>query len=57
MPDYGVGSWPHRRARISRERVALRQDGRELTYRRLADERCSSQPGGSARSSSRSTPG
>jgi fatty-acyl-CoA synthase len=38
MPDYGVGSWPHRRARISPERVALRQDGRELTYRRLASE-------------------
>ena len=38
MPDYGVGSWPHRRARISPERIALRQDGRELTYQRLADE-------------------
>ncbi|HEY0715999.1 MAG TPA: long-chain fatty acid--CoA ligase [Streptosporangiaceae bacterium] len=38
MPDYGVGSWPHRRARISPERIALRQDGRELTYRQLADE-------------------
>jgi fatty-acyl-CoA synthase len=38
MPDYGVGSWPHRRARISPQHVALRQDGRELTYRRLAEE-------------------
>ncbi len=38
MPDYGVGSWPYRRARISPEHVALRQDGRELTYRRLAGE-------------------
>jgi fatty-acyl-CoA synthase len=37
MPDYGVGSWPARRARIDGETVALRQGDRALTYRALAD--------------------
>jgi hypothetical protein len=25
MPDYGIGSWPERRARISGQAIALRQ--------------------------------
>src|SRR5215472_12904137 len=37
MSDYGVGSWPARRARIDGETVALRQGDRALTYRALAD--------------------
>lgn len=37
MPDFGVGSWPYRRARIDPHRLAMGQDGRELTYRALAD--------------------
>ncbi|MGH3156072.1 MAG: acyl-CoA synthetase [Streptosporangiaceae bacterium] len=36
MPDYGIGSWPERRARISGAAVALRQAGRELSYAELA---------------------
>ena len=35
-PDYGVGSWPHRRARIDPHRAALREGDRILTYRELA---------------------
>jgi fatty-acyl-CoA synthase len=37
MPDYGVGSWPARRARIDSLGVALRQGDRALSYRALAD--------------------
>lgn len=37
MPDFGVGSWPYRRARIDPHRLAMRQGDRELTYRALAD--------------------
>lgn len=37
MPDFGVGSWPHRRARIDPHRVAMRQGDAGLTYRGLAD--------------------
>jgi fatty-acyl-CoA synthase len=37
MPDYGVGSWPARRARIDGETIALRQGVRALTYRALAE--------------------
>jgi len=37
MPDFGVGSWPYRRARIDPERLAMRQGDRELSYRVLAD--------------------
>ncbi|WP_017624862.1 crotonase/enoyl-CoA hydratase family protein [Nocardiopsis chromatogenes] len=36
-PGAGIGSWPRRRARISPGAVALRQGGRALTYRELAD--------------------
>lgn len=36
MPDFGVGSWPHRRARIDPDRPALRQGNLVLTYRDLA---------------------
>jgi fatty-acyl-CoA synthase len=36
MPDYGVGSWPARRARIDAAGVALRQGDRALTYAALA---------------------
>jgi fatty-acyl-CoA synthase len=36
MPDYGVGSWPARRARISGDAIALRQGDRALTYGELA---------------------
>ena len=35
--DYGLGSWPARRARISPDAVAFRQGGRSLTYAALAD--------------------
>ena len=37
MPDYGLGSWPARRARITPDAVAFRQDERSLTYAELAD--------------------
>lgn len=37
MPDFGVGSWPYRRARIDPHRLAMRQGDSELTYRALAD--------------------
>jgi fatty-acyl-CoA synthase len=37
MPDYGVGSWPRRRARIDPHRSALREGDRILTYRELTD--------------------
>jgi fatty-acyl-CoA synthase len=37
MPDFGVGSWPYRRARIDPDRLAMRQGERQLTYRALAD--------------------
>lgn len=36
MPDYGLGSWPARRARITPDAVAFRQDERSLTYAALA---------------------
>jgi fatty-acyl-CoA synthase len=32
MPDYGLGSWPARRARINSSAVAFRQGDRALTY-------------------------
>ncbi|HWN34092.1 MAG TPA: AMP-binding protein, partial [Pseudonocardia sp.] len=35
--DYGLGSWPARRARISPDGVALRQYGRALSYAELAE--------------------
>ncbi|HEX5406886.1 MAG TPA: long-chain fatty acid--CoA ligase [Pseudonocardiaceae bacterium] len=35
MPDYGLGSWPARRARINPAGVALRQADRALTYAEL----------------------
>ncbi len=35
--NQGVGSWPRRRARMSPDAVALRQDDRALTYARLAE--------------------
>jgi fatty-acyl-CoA synthase len=37
MGDFGIGSWPWRRARISPAATALRQDERALTYRELAE--------------------
>ncbi len=37
MADFGVGSWPYRRARIDPNRIAMRQGGAALTYRALAD--------------------
>lgn len=37
MPDLGVGSWPHRRARINPTAPALRQGERTLTYAQLAE--------------------
>src|SRR5579863_3377495 len=37
MADFGLGSWPHRRARIDPGRPAFRQGDRELTYRELAE--------------------
>jgi fatty-acyl-CoA synthase len=36
MPDYGLGSWPARRARIGPAAVALRQGAREVSYAELA---------------------
>lgn len=35
-PGTGLGSWPRRRARLSPDRLALRQDARRLTYGQLA---------------------
>jgi len=37
MSNYGVGTWPARRARIDGTAVAFRQEGRTLTYQQLAD--------------------
>jgi fatty-acyl-CoA synthase len=37
VADFGLGSWPRRRARIDPDRPAFRQGDRELTYRQLAD--------------------
>ncbi|MDT4914670.1 MAG: fatty-acyl-CoA synthase [Pseudonocardiales bacterium] len=37
MADYGLGSWPSRRARIRGGTIALRQDGRELSYTQLSE--------------------
>jgi fatty-acyl-CoA synthase len=37
VPDYGLGSWPSRRARIDGARPALRQGERELSYAALAE--------------------
>ncbi len=37
MPDYGLGSWPSRRARISAGKIALRQGDRQLSYAALAE--------------------
>ena len=37
LPDFGLGSWPARRARISPGRTALVQANRSLTYAGLAD--------------------
>jgi fatty-acyl-CoA synthase len=36
VADFGLGSWPRRRARIDPDRPAFRQGDRELTYRQLA---------------------
>ena len=36
MPDYGIGSWPHRRARICGSAVAVRQRDLLVTYSELA---------------------
>jgi fatty-acyl-CoA synthase len=36
MPDFGVGSWPHRRARIDPHRPPMRESEITLTYRDLA---------------------
>jgi fatty-acyl-CoA synthase len=35
--DYGIGSWPHRQARIRPAGIALRQGARSLTYAQLAE--------------------
>jgi fatty-acyl-CoA synthase len=37
MPDYGLGSWPMRRARIDSAGLALRQGDRSRSYGELAD--------------------
>ncbi|WP_033263023.1 acyl-CoA synthetase [Amycolatopsis vancoresmycina] len=37
LPDFGLGSWPARRARINPGRTALTEAGRSLTYAGLAD--------------------
>ncbi|KDN20135.1 acyl-CoA synthetase [Amycolatopsis rifamycinica] len=37
LPDFGLGSWPARRARIDPDRTALVQHDRSLTYAGLAD--------------------
>ncbi|NUS90971.1 MAG: AMP-binding protein [Nocardia sp.] len=36
VPDFGIGSWPRRRARINPDAVALRQATRTSTYADLA---------------------
>lgn len=36
LPDFGLGSWPARRARIDPDRTALVEPGRSLTYAGLA---------------------
>ncbi|MEV4058365.1 long-chain fatty acid--CoA ligase [Amycolatopsis sp. NPDC049688] len=36
LPDFGLGSWPARRARIDPDRTALVEAGRSLTYAGLA---------------------
>ncbi|WP_103351374.1 long-chain fatty acid--CoA ligase [Amycolatopsis sp. CA-128772] len=36
LPDFGLGSWPARRARINPDRTALVEPGRSLTYAGLA---------------------
>ncbi len=36
MPDFGVGSWPHRRARIDPHRPAMREGDAVLSYQDLA---------------------
>ncbi|MDS0138706.1 MULTISPECIES: long-chain fatty acid--CoA ligase [unclassified Amycolatopsis] len=36
-PDFGLGSWPARRARINPDRTALVEAGRSLTYAGLAE--------------------
>ncbi|MEQ0559702.1 long-chain fatty acid--CoA ligase [Amycolatopsis sp. NEAU-NG30] len=36
LPDFGLGSWPARRARISPDRTALVEHDRSLTYAALA---------------------
>jgi fatty-acyl-CoA synthase len=38
VPDYGIGSWPARRARIDPSKVALAQGDRTLTYGELAHQ-------------------
>ncbi|WIX90025.1 long-chain fatty acid--CoA ligase [Amycolatopsis sp. DG1A-15b] len=37
LPDFGLGSWPARRARINPDRTALVQRNRSLTYAGLAE--------------------
>jgi fatty-acyl-CoA synthase len=37
MPDYGLGSWPARRARIEGDSLAFRQGDRSVSYAALAD--------------------
>jgi fatty-acyl-CoA synthase len=37
VPDYGLGSWPLRRARINGAATALRQGGRDVSYAALAE--------------------
>jgi fatty-acyl-CoA synthase len=37
VPNFGIGSWPARRARINASTVALRQGSRERTYGALAE--------------------
>ncbi|MDX3537512.1 long-chain fatty acid--CoA ligase [Streptomyces sp. MB09-01] len=37
MPDYGIGSWPLRQARIRPDATALRDAQGQLTYARLAE--------------------
>jgi len=36
VTDWGIGSWPRRRARMQPDAVALAQDGRELSFAALA---------------------
>jgi fatty-acyl-CoA synthase len=37
MADFGVGSWPYRRARINPQRTAFQQGDRARTYQELAE--------------------